>query len=89
MKKRPETRIKICGTVVKADKQSLGLSKEESVGEQELLDLADARAVAVKDYLITQHQIAANRLIACRSRYDDGLELEDTEHATPRIDLWR
>jgi hypothetical protein len=89
MKKRPETRVKICGIAVKADRQALGSSKEQPAAEQELLELADARAVAVKDYMITQHQIAANRLIACRSRYDDGLELEDTEHATPRIDLWR
>jgi len=50
--------------------------------EHKLTDLARLRAAGIKDYLVEQHQIAASRLVGCRSRIET-----DPPDAKPRTDL--
>ena len=51
------------------------------VPEEQLIDLADRRDAAVKDYLVDKHGVKPGRLVACQPRIDpDG-------GATPRVDL--
>ena len=51
------------------------------VPDEQLIDLADRRDAAVKDYLVGKHGIKPGRLVACQPRVDpDG-------GAKPRVDL--
>ena len=51
------------------------------VPDEQLIELADRRDAAVKDYLVGKHGIKPGRLVACQPRIDpDG-------DADPRVDL--
>lgn len=53
-----------------------------NVSDTQLLALAKQRADAIKDYLVTELGVAANRLIACKPHIDMS-----KDDANPRVDL--
>jgi hypothetical protein len=75
---RQETASRSEGRDKKQDKAAL---PPVEVPEEQLIDLADRRDAAVKDYLVDKHGVKPGRLVACQPRIDpDG-------GATPRVDL--
>jgi hypothetical protein len=97
LKDRPEVNIKICGLAVADDRLALSepapateknpdakaAKGSESVTDEQLLDLARARADFVKSHLIGKHAVNGSRLVACKPHIDSG---EDDDQA-PRVDL--
>jgi hypothetical protein len=51
------------------------------VSDERLIDLANSRDDAVKDYLVSRHGIKPGRLVACQPVIDPA------EGAGPRVDL--
>jgi len=93
LKERPELRVRICGVAVDADREQLHQQKPGgakmvvkggkavSISDDELLNLARARADKVKRYLVDRHKIKHGRLISCKPTFD-----ADTQQP-PRVDL--
>ena len=84
LKKRPETRLVLCGRSAKPDLEALrrqkapspsgaaGEGKTPPVGEAEaaaLRQLAEKRALGIKDFLV-EAQVAAERVLICTPSYD-------------------
>ena len=88
MRQHPETRIKVCGRTVGADRKALGAAKSQPVAQDDLLALADERAATVKEHLVKQYGIEAGRLIACRPRFDPAEKSGKPQRGAPRIELW-
>lgn len=95
LKDRPDVNIKICGLAVDEDRPAMGLKsaskdndakrkneKDDLDGDQQLLELAEQRAAAVKDHLVAEHTVSASRLVACQPHIDD-----EDDAAVPRVDL--
>ena len=98
LKDRPEVNIKVCGLAVSGDRIALAGqapatekkpdAKEaakavESVTDEQLLELARARADFVKSHLIEKHAVNGSRLVACEPHI--GSDEDDDE--APRVDL--
>ncbi len=96
LKDRPRIAIKLCGVAVNADKLYLQQqatakagkenknkdTKPVEISEQQLAELARARADQVKDYLIKQFNTPASHLVSCRPRV-----ATDNSDAQARTDL--
>jgi hypothetical protein len=63
--KRPELRIRICGTAVASDLAALRKSRPGDIGDDTLQLLAKTRADAVKDHLVSQYGVTPERLFIC------------------------
>jgi flagellar motor protein MotB len=83
-----EDRVALAGPVAApapetgSDKQAKPAAAERPVSEEQLLELASQRAVAVKDFLVTGHGVTASRLVACQPQ----VESADEDNA-PRVEL--
>jgi len=96
IKKRPNINVRLCGVATAADRAAMqegGLTAGEdkktgkaeqqatAIGDDQLIDLADRRDDAIKDYFIEKHGVKAGRLVACKPSIDAA------EGAQPRVDL--
>jgi hypothetical protein len=54
---------------------------EIEIADEQLIELADQRDAALKDFLVTRHGIQPGRLVACQPVIDPD------EGALPRVDL--
>jgi hypothetical protein len=94
IEKRPGINIKLCGVATAADREALasqsgkgGQQQDKpataavAVSDERLIDLANSRDDAVKDYLVSRHGIKPGRLVACQPVIDPA------EGAGPRVDL--
>jgi len=78
MKNRPALDLTICGIATQEELKTL--SKTAKPGEA-LLDLASARAFAIKDLLIEKYGIEERRLLVCRP------EIDEKPEARPRVEI--
>ncbi len=81
--------VTLCGRVASRD-----LERSPGDAEPPGIELARARAAAVKDYLVERHGIAASRLIACRPTIDPGGRIDRSQEdlsrlrrAVPRVEI--
>ena len=96
IKQRPNVNVRLCGVATTADRTALqeqalaaGGDKKKKQPEQQapaiddaqLIDLADQRDAAIKDYFIEKHGVKPGRLVACNPAIDAA------EGAEPRVDL--
>ncbi|PCJ45957.1 MAG: hypothetical protein COA99_03710 [Moraxellaceae bacterium] len=65
----PDLSIKICPVVVAADL----LGNEKPKMNQRLAALASSRLAKIKQILIGEHQVAAERVLFCRATFGDGI----------------
>ena len=65
----------------KDKKNESGQGDQPVISDEQLIELADQRDAAVKDYLVSRHAIKAARLVACQPHIDRD------EAAEPRVDL--
>ena len=92
--KRPGINIKLCGVATATDREALArqtgkggqqqdkpASPATEVSDERLIDLANSRDEAVKDYLVSRHGIKPGRLIACQPVIDPA------EGVAPRVDM--
>jgi outer membrane protein OmpA-like peptidoglycan-associated protein len=76
MEKKPRVRLRICGKATPGDREALSLPQTE------LLQLAEQRARAMKNYLMSEHGVDGDRLMFCRPVY------EADPQAAPRADIY-
>lgn len=75
MAKKEGLRIKLCAQTVKAEaealhKQSLQSDPQATApAEEKLVELASQRSEVVRDYLVEDHQVNADRLLMCQPSY--------------------
>jgi hypothetical protein len=93
IEKRPGINIKLCGVATAADRDALArrtgkdgqqdkpATAAVAVSDEQLIDLANSRDTAVKEYLVSRHGIKPGRLVACQPVIDPA------EGAGPRVDL--
>jgi len=96
VKQRPNVNVRLCGVATAADRTALqeqalaadGDKKKKAAAQEapaiddaQLIDLADRRDGAIKDYFIEKHGVKAGRLVACKPAIDAA------EGAEPRVDL--
>ncbi len=81
--------VTLCGRVSSRD-----LQRSPGDAPPPGIELARARATAVKNYLVERHGIAASRLIACRPTIDPGgrvdrsqEDLSRARRAVPRVEI--
>ncbi|MEA2093845.1 MAG: DUF748 domain-containing protein, partial [Pseudomonadota bacterium] len=65
----------------KDKKNESGQGDQPVISDEQLIELADQRDAAVKDYLVSRHAIKARRLVACQPHIDRD------EAAEARVDL--
>jgi hypothetical protein len=68
-------------TAGKGGKKSEAVPESPMIDDEQLLELAQQRRIAVKDYLVDKHSISASRLVGCKSGIDGD------SAANPRVDL--
>ncbi|UCC56806.1 MAG: DUF748 domain-containing protein, partial [Gammaproteobacteria bacterium] len=93
---RPNINVKLCGVATTADRMALQeqamaaiaekKNKESeqqapAIDDEQLVEIADQRDAAIKDYLINKHGIKPGRLVACQPAIDAEKDAE------PRVDL--
>jgi outer membrane protein OmpA-like peptidoglycan-associated protein len=93
---RPQLRLKLCGYTTQNDKIALSVPvtktandativktdvKKNPVSDKDLQVLANTRAEAIKDSLISAHKIEASRLFICKP------EIDDKPDAKPRVEI--
>ena len=80
MKERPGISITLCGSATEMDRKEL---RDRNVNklEEKLIQLADQRGDTVKNFLISQHGIAADRFFNCQP------EVTKDESAQPEVKL--
>ena len=78
MTDRPSIQMKLCGKAAENDR---AVMKKKARTDEHLLALARERASSVKDHLVHQHGIEAERLFICNP------ELDNHEDAIPRVEL--
>lgn len=78
MTDRPGIQMKLCGKAVENDRTVM---KRKARTDERLLALARERASAIKDHLVHQHGITAERLFICNP------EVDVQEDAVPRVEL--
>jgi hypothetical protein len=96
IKQRPNVNVRLCGVATAADRTALqeqALAADEdkkkkkaeqqapAITDEQLIELADQRDAAIKDYFIEKHAVKPGRLVACKPAIDaeEGVE--------PRVDL--
>jgi len=91
LNERPQLRIKVCGIATTRDRNTL-IAKQQAeqtnknqvlpqIPDSVLLNLAQQRADNLKDALINQHQISADRLFSCLPKIDSEAGTE------PRVEM--
>ncbi|WJW76075.1 DUF748 domain-containing protein [Thiohalobacter sp. IOR34] len=80
---RPALQLRICAFAVARDRAMMQVQRRPARVDLEtaLLNLADARAAAVRRLLVETHGIDPARLLVCRSQIDA------VENAEPRVEL--
>ena len=78
MTDRPGIEMKLCGKAVASD---LTVMKKRADTEERLQALARERASVIKEHLVDQHGITAERLFICNP------EVDSQEDASPRVEL--
>jgi hypothetical protein len=96
VKQRPNVNVRLCGVATAADRTALqeqalaavddkkkkaAAQETPAIDDAQLIDLADRRDAAIKDYFIEKHGVKAGRLVACKPAIDAA------EGAEPRVDL--
>jgi hypothetical protein len=78
MTDRPGIQMRLCGKAVASDRTVL---RKKTDTEERLQALAKERASVIKDHLVHQHGITAERLFICNP------EIDKQEAAKPRVEL--
>lgn len=71
MKERPDMRVTLCGTATEADRAALQAAGKPFEGETPVLDLASARAGAVRE-ILAGRGVPADRLFSCNPKLETG-----------------
>ncbi len=75
MGERPEMRVTLCGIATEADRGALQAAGKPFEGESPVLELAAARANAVRK-LLAERKVPADRLFSCNPKLETGADAE-------------
>jgi hypothetical protein len=97
IEQRPGINLRLCGVATAMDRDALAAEAagekdgkgskaadpkpEIEITDEQLIELADQRDAAVKDFLVARHGVQPGRLVACQPVIDPD------EGAVPRVDL--
>ena len=72
MKEYPAVRVSVCGVATESDRAAMRANA--SIEDAALLELAKNRTKRIEDQLVKSHDIAADRIVACRPEIDRNAE---------------